>query len=337
MSLRLGILDQSPVVAGASPEEAITATIALVKQAEALGYHRYWFAEHHGREHGFASASPELLIARLVAETSHIRLGSGGVLLSHYTALRVAENFRMLEAFAPQRIDLGIGRGTGSDDVTGRALGTAERTDPYARRIDELLTFLGAGFPAEHAFAGVAVTPVVRRMPEPWILGSSASGAALAAERGLPFAYAHFIKGDGAEITAAYRSAYRPTERFPYPRLLVTVAAFCSPDAAEREDFLATLRLRRARMRLERDAPPPGRSEARTHQPSAEERRIMDETTRLAIVDSPDAIAARLAAVATRHGADEIMIVSVAPDYESRGRSYEDIARACSLRGTSVT
>ena len=330
--MRLGILDQSPVVAGASPEDAIAATVALVKQAEALGYHRYWFAEHHGREHGFASASPELLIARLAAETSRIRLGSGGVLLLHYSALKVAENFRLLEAFAPHRIDLGIGRGTGSDEVTGRALGTAARSDPYGQRIDQLLTFLGAGFPAGHTFEGVAVTPVVRRVPEPWVLGSTAGGALLAAERGLPFAYAHFIKGDGAEITAAYRSAFRPTEQFPRPRVLVTVAAFCSPDPGERDDFIVTLGLRRARMRLERDPRSPSRAEARTHEPTGDEQRIIDESTRLAIVDAPEAISGRLDDVATRHGADEIMIVSVAPDYESRSRSYEEIARACSLQ-----
>jgi alkanesulfonate monooxygenase SsuD/methylene tetrahydromethanopterin reductase-like flavin-dependent oxidoreductase (luciferase family) len=170
---------------------------------------------------------------------------------------------------------------------------------------------------------------VIARTPEPWILGSTASGALLAAERGIPFAYAHFIKGDGAEIAAAYRSAYRPSERFPQPRVLVTVAAYCSADAQERDDFLATLRLRRARMRLERDPLPPTREQARVHEPTAEERRLMEETSRLAIVAPPAAIHERLAAVAAHHGAEEVMIVSVTPDDESRTRSYEEIARAC--------
>ncbi len=321
------------MVAGEAPEDAIAATIALVRRAEALGYHRYWFAEHHGREHGFASASPELLIARLAPETSRIRLGSGGVLLSHYSALKVAENFRLLEAFAPRRVDLGIGRGTGGDDETERALdGIAAHAVPYAQRVDDLLTFLAGGFPAGHAFGGIAVTPVVPRMPEPWILGSTASGAAIAAESGVPFAYAHFIKGDGPEITAAYRAAYRPSERFPQPHVLITVAAYCSPDAQERDDFLATLRLRRARMRLEHDPRPPTRAEARVYEPTRAELGVMEETSSLAIVDAPHAIRERLETVAERHGTEEVLIVTVAPDYESRRRSYEEIAEACLSR-----
>jgi luciferase family oxidoreductase group 1 len=329
VSLRLGILDQSPVVAGARPEDAIAATIALVKRAEALGYYRYWFAEHHGREHGYASASPELMIAHLAAETSRIRLGSGGVLLSHYSALKVAENFRLLEAFAPDRIDLGIGRGTGSDEGTVRALEGLAAHVPYEQRVDDLLTFLGSGFPADHAYGGIAATPVVGRSPEPWILGSTASGATLAAQRGIPFAYAYFIKGDGAEITAAYRSAYRPSERFPQPRVLVTIAAFCSPDADERDDFLATLRLRRARMRTQYDPLPPTPSEAREHHPSPAEQPHFEETTRIAIVAGPADIRARLEDVAKRHDAEEVLIVTVTPDYENRVRSYEAIAGAC--------
>ncbi len=330
---RLGILDQSPIVAGENPESAIAATIALVRRAEALGYHRYWFAEHHGREHSFASAAPELLIARLAAETSRIRLGSGGVLLSHYSALKVAENFRLLEAFAPGRVDLGIGRGTGSDEETEHALRSGIAAGPqYVQRLHDLLTFLGAGFPADHVYGGIAVTPAIGRMPEPWILGSTESGAALAAAHGIPFAYAHFIKGDDPSVTDAYRSAYRPSERFPQPHVLITVAAFSSPDAGEREDFRTTLALRRARMRIEHDPLPPTREEARSHEPTAAERPHVEETLRNAITAHPDEIRERLDRVAERHGSEDLLIVSVAPDYESRLRSYEAIAQAWSVR-----
>jgi luciferase family oxidoreductase group 1 len=326
---RIGILDQSPVLAFATPERAIAETIALVKRAEALGYERYWFAEHHGRAHAFASASPELMIARAAAETSRIRLGSGGVLLSHYSPLKVAENFRLLEAFAPGRVDLGIGRGTGSDEETGRALdGDAPAAQPYADRVADLLTFLNAGFPAGHAFADTAVTPVIGRAPEPWILGSTGSGARIAAENGVPFAFAHFIKGDGAAIAAGYRAAYRPSPVFPAPRVLITIAAYCSDDAQERDDFLATLRLRRARMRLEQDPWPPSRDEARTHVPSAAERAEFEDTMRVAIVAGPETIAERIASVAHAHGAGDVLILSVTPDYPSRLRSYELIAAA---------
>jgi luciferase family oxidoreductase group 1 len=330
VSLRLGILDQSPVVAGSDPERAIAATIALVRRAEVLGYHRYWFAEHHGREHAFASGAPELMIARLAAETSRIRLGSGGVLLSHYSPLKVAESFRLLEAFAPNRIDLGIGGGTGADEETERALaGATTHAVSYPQRVGELLTFLGDGFPTGHPFRHVAVTPVIGRMPEPWMLGSTRRGAALAAEFGIPFAYAHFIKGDGTDVTSLYRSTYRPSARFPQPRVLLTVAAYCSPDAEERDDFITTLRVRRARMYLERDPRPPTPEEARHYSAGAEARRHMQDTTRIAILGSPSDMRARLHDVADRHGAEDVLIITVAPDYASRSRSYEAIASAC--------
>jgi len=328
--LPLGILDQSPIVAGGDPDAAIAATIELVRQAEQFGYSRYWFAEHHGRQHGFASASPELLIARLAVETSRIRLGSGGVLLSHYSALKVAENFRLLEALAPGRIDLGIGRAAGGNQDAEAALrGIAGQSTPFEQLLAETLAFLGEGFPEGHPFAQVVATPVVKHVPQPWILGSGPSGAWLAAEFGLPFAYAHFIKGDGADLTIGYRSAYRPSERFPEPRVLVAVIAFCSPDPSERDDFLACLRLRRARMRLQRDPLPPTRDEARSHRPTIDEQPYFEDTDRLAIVASPTQVRTRLEDVATRHQADELMIVTVAPDYESRLRSYEAIAAEC--------
>jgi luciferase family oxidoreductase group 1 len=329
VSLALGILDQSPVVAGSDAEAAIGATIDLVRRAEALGYGRYWFAEHHGRAHGFASASPELLIARLAAETSRIRLGSGGVLLSHYSPLKVAENFRLLETFAPGRVDLGIGRGTGSDEPTEHALsGGVTDAIPYARRVEELLSFLGAGFAPEHRYAGTAAAPVLPRAPQPWILGSTPAGAQLAAAFGIPFAYAHFIKGDDPAIPAAYRAAYRPSQAFPAPRVLVTVAAYSSSDARERDEFLSTLVLRRARMKLEHDPLPPSADEALRHVATVAEREQFAETRRLAIVASPDEIGRRLEDVAQRHGADEALIVTVAPDYDRRMRSYETIAAA---------
>jgi len=268
-----------------------------------------------------------LFIARLAADTKHIRLGSGGVLLAHYSPLKVAENFRLLEAFAPNRVDLGLGRGTGSNEDAEAALGgNAARVSPYEQQVEDLLRFLGEGFPAGHAFAGVTATPAISRAPEPWLLGSTGRSARLAAELGIPFAFAHFIKGDNEASTRVYREAYRPSARFPHPRVLVAVAAYGSDDAAERDDFLACLCLRRARARLEHDPEPPERESARIHVPTPDERPIVEETTRNAIVDTPAAVGSRLDDIVARHAADELMIVSVTPDYESRRRSYEAIA-----------
>jgi luciferase family oxidoreductase group 1 len=260
-----------------------------------------------------------------------MRLGSGGVLLSHYSPLKVAENFHLLEALAPGRIDCGIGRGSGAHDEAEAALATGNGGLPYDQRVADLLTFLDGGFPPEHRFASVVAAPAVARAPEPWLLGSTGTSAALAAACGIPFAYAHFIKGDGVEHTAAYRAAYQPSERFPQPRTAICVAAYCSPDPRERDDYLATLCLRRARMQLEHDALPPTPAEARAHVPSAAEQRSMEATVRLALVTSPDDVRARLGELAARHGADEALIVSVTPDYSTRTRSYEAIARAFGL------
>lgn len=300
-----------------------------MRRAERLGYHRYWFAEHHGRRASFASASPELLIARLAGETERIRLGSGGVLLAHYSALKVAESFRLLETLAPNRIDLGIGRGAGGDEDAELALHGADANGvPYERRVEELLAFLGEGFPSGHPYAHVFASPVIARAPEPWLLGSTGASARIAAEHGLPFAYAHFIKGDGPEIAAAYRAAFRPSRRFARPRVLVAVAAFCSDDARERDDFLTTLALRRAWVRTAADPRPPTVEEARAHRATADEQRYIDETRRLALVASSRDFGPRLEELAVRHGAEEALIVSVTPDYASRTRSYEAIACA---------
>jgi luciferase family oxidoreductase group 1 len=325
--LPLGILDQSPVFAHSGPEETIVSTMALVREAEQLGYARYWFAEHHGKEHNFTSAAPELLIARMSGETQRIRLGSGGVLLSHYSALKVAESFRLLETMAPGRIDLGIGRGTGSNDETELALRSGiVREGAFEDRLSELLGFLEKRASAAAPFPGVVATPVVPRIPQTWLLGSTAHGAELAGTLGLSFAYAHFINGDAPQVTAAYREAYCPSIHSQHPRVLVTLAAFCSSDARERSDYLATLALRRARMRLERDPLPPAREEARTHVPTIEESDQIEKTLRLAVAADPAAIREELQTLAARHTADELMIVSVTPDAESRRKSYESLA-----------
>jgi len=325
--LPLSILDQSPVFSNSDPEAAIASTMALVREAEQLGYARYWFAEHHGKQHNFTSAAPEILIARMSAETQRIRLGSGGVLLSHYSALKVAESFRLLEAIAPGRIDLGIGRGTGSNEDTELALRSGiVREGSFDERLSELLGLLQKRTSDAAPFPGVVATPVVSRVPPVWLLGSSTNGARLAGSLGLSFAYAHFISGDGPQVTAAYREAYRPSSHSQHPRVLVTVAAYCSSDAGERSDYLATLALRRARMRLEHDPLPPSREEARTHVPTIAESEQIEKTLRLAVAGNPASIREQLQALAERHTADELMVVSVTPDAESRRKSYESLA-----------
>src|SRR5436309_3017513 len=208
----LSVLDQSPVRSGGTPAEAIQETLDLARAADRLGYHRYWLAEHHSTT-GLAGSSPEVLISRVAEVTSRIRVGAGGVMLSHYSALKVAENFRMLELLYPGRIDLGIGRAPGSDPLTARALAHgpgALGIEHFPAQIADLIGFLHDRLPPGHPFAGVRAMPVGPSAPELWLLGSSGDSAAYAAHLGTAFSFAHFINDEGgAEVVRAYREHFR--------------------------------------------------------------------------------------------------------------------------------
>jgi luciferase family oxidoreductase group 1 len=329
-ALRLSILDQSPVVGGANPAQAIGATIELARHAERLGYYRYWLAEHHGR-FSFADGCPEVLIARIIAETSTLRLGTGGVLLTHYSAYKVAETFHMLEALAPGRIDLGIGRATGSDERIAMAL---RNYGPPLDYIGQLSDLLGLIDPAR-ADEGILVTPLVEQVPDVWLLGSSDYSALVAAEMGVPFAHAHFIAGDAPESVRQYRGRFKPSARFAEPRVLLAVAAIATDDDAEVEVFRRALGLWRARVRLEHQPAFPSRDEARSHVPTPREELHIADSARRSVIGRPLAVRERLEHVAAAHGADELMIITITPDYRSRLASYELLARAFGLDGAA--
>ncbi|NNL86911.1 MAG: MsnO8 family LLM class oxidoreductase, partial [Myxococcales bacterium] len=192
---QLSVLDQSPVRRGSSAAEALAETVALAELCDELGYERFWVAEHHNLP-GFAGTSPEVLIGAIAGRTARIRVGSGGVMLSHYSSLHVAESFRVLEALHPNRIDLGLGRAPGSDQLTAAALahpGRQRDVAAYPEQLDSLLAYLGSGFEGSHPFSRVRAAPTPGPVPEVWLLGSGIDSALLAAERGLPFGYAHFF------------------------------------------------------------------------------------------------------------------------------------------------
>lgn len=195
MSLRLSVLDQSPIRQGATPTQAIQETLELAQVCDQLGYHRYWLAEHHATG-GLAGSCPEILIGQVAAKTQHLRVGSGGVMLSHYSSLKVAEHFRMLEALFPGRIDLGIGRAPGSDQKTAQALQHGPGSLPieyFPRQIADLVGFLNNQLEPQHPFAGIEAMPTGASSPPLWLLGSSDQSAAYAAHFGCRFAFAHFI------------------------------------------------------------------------------------------------------------------------------------------------
>ena len=328
--LRLSVLDQSTVVTGRSPDTSIRESLALARHCEALGYTRYWCAEHHNSA-SQACASPEILIGAIAATTSSIRVGSAGVMLPHYSSLKVAEQFRLLEAIAPGRIDLGLGRAPGSDGRTAFALNPLAETaaDHFPAQVRDLLAWLaGEKLVEGHPFREIIAQPGGPTMPEVWMLGSSDYGPQVAAYFGLPFCFAHFITdGRGVEqAMALYRENYRPSERFPQPYGGLCVWAM----AAETEAEATRLFSSREMWRLGRDrgvfAPLPSPEEAAAYTYSEPETLRLERLRSRAIYGTPAVVAEKLRLLAAKHGVEEIAILTTLHDPEARRRSYTLLA-----------
>jgi luciferase family oxidoreductase group 1 len=332
MALTLGILDQSPVLAGAAPRDAVLETIALAREAERLGYHRYWLAEHHAMR-GLADPAPEILLARVAAETSRIRVGTGGVLLPHYSALKVAEQFRMLEALTPGRIDLGIGRAPGGTQRVSMALESRDVRD-FPSQVRDVCDYLDGAMPEEHPFAKLTAMPSGETSPEVWLLGSSDYSAALAAQLGLPFAFAHFISGDAEAVTRMYRRHFQPSRRLAEPRMILCVAAVAAATPEEAEELAATIDLWRLRIRHGVDLPVPSREEARAYPYTPSDREEIAYNRHRLTLGAPGAVRERIETLSARHQADEAMVLTITPDYASRTRSYALLAEAFALNRT---
>ena len=322
--MRLSILDQSPIIRGSDARRALAETLALARRADELGYYRYWLAEHHAIA-ALADPCPEVLLARLGAETKKLRIGSGGVLLPYYSAFRTAESFRMLEALYPGRVDLGIGRAPGGDARTAHAVAGGGFPDAshFPAQVQELVAHLDGTLPRGHPFHGVRVQPEVDTAPEVWLLGSSDYSAMLAAELGLPFSFAHFINPHGGDAVAqAYRSRFK-AGREAAPRVAVCTFAVCAESDEEAERLAAPVDLRRLRMALNIDSPFPSDEEAAAHRYSAEERSYVMGQRARAILGSPQTCRREIEAMAARYGADEVMVLTITGAYETRVRSYE--------------
>ena len=317
--MRLSVLDQSPVISGMGAQRAIHETLALAKRVEELGYHRYWLAEHHAIA-ALADPCPEVLLARLGAETKRLRIGTGGVLLPYYSAFRTAETFRMLEALYPGRIDLGIGRAPGGDPSTAQAVGGGRFPD--ASNFPQQVWELAALLDGEHR--PVRLQPEVPTIPQVWLLGSSDYSGALAAELGLPFAFAHFINPRGGDaVSRAYRDMFKATEKRPKPQVIVCTFAIVGETDDEAERLAASIDLRRLHMALNIDSPVPTAEEAARHRYSDEERRYVMGQRARAVIGGPAKAKRELNELVERYQADELMILTITGDYESRRRSYE--------------
>jgi luciferase family oxidoreductase group 1 len=336
MSLRLSVLDQSPIRKGGTAAQAVRETLELAALCDRLGYHRYWLAEHHSSE-ALAGSMPEVLITRIAGLTDQMRIGSGGVMLPHYSAFKVAENFRMLETLFPRRIDLGVGRAPGSDQRTMRILadGRSNWNDPasYPYQVRDLVAWLHDALPDDHAGRGVTAQPTGSTAPDVWLLGSSDESAALAAHFGLPFCFAHFINPDGGDAaTRAYRAHFRPSALHAGPTAMMAITVLCA-DTDEEASRLATSREVWAMRLLTRGeaGPVPPVEEALAEAGTPEAERWMPRLRRRSIVGSPPTVRQGLERHAASYQVDEIMAVTICYDFEKRKRSYELLAEEFGL------
>lgn len=326
--MKLSVLDQSPIRSGGSAADALHETIELACIAERLGYHRYWVAEHHGSA-SFAGSSPEVLISTLAARTSRIRVGSGGVMLMHYSPLKVAENFRVLETLYPGRIDLGVGRAPGSDGITAAALayGSKIGIEYFPARLADLIAFSSGRPPYTEALAPVRATPVPASNPELWMLASTQDGAHLAAHFGLPLAFAHFIGPEHAqESCLAYRAAFRPSETQPEPRISLGVFVLCADSDAEAQLLARCRDVWRLRVERGEFLPFPSIAEAQDYPISDADRDRIAGRRAHQILGTADRVRAQLDDLAAWCGAEELIVVSITHDFAQRVRCYELLA-----------
>lgn len=336
-TIKLSVLDQSPVSEGYTPADALRQTIELARLTDRLGYERYWIAEHHAIV-TLASPAPEILIARIGAETSGIRIGSGGVLLPHYSPLKVAENFRMLHAMYPGRVDLGIGRAPGGSGLEAFALRRDRsdriQNDDFQEQLAELLAFLHHGFPSDHPFARIKVSPDMPGAPDVWLLGSSSWSSTVAARLGLPYAFAHFITPeDSGTCLQNYRTTFQASKYLARPNAIVAMGVICADteEEAKRLYTSSQLHIRRIRLQGKRlPVPTPEQAIAELGDLAFAADPVVrggGEWPRY-VVGAPEQVREELRRMAGALQIEEIMMIAVLHDYAARQRSYRLVAEA---------
>lgn len=334
MALPLSVLDLSPIGTGSTAGQALKNTIDLARLADRLGFTRYWLAEHHNMP-GLASSAPEIVIGAVARETTRLRIGSGGIMLPNHAPLKVVETFRILEALYPGRIDLGLGRAPGTDQLTALALRRSKEAlgaDDFPAQLGELLAFAADRFPDGHPFQAVRAAPVDVALPPIWLLGSSDYSAQVAAAIGVGFAFARHINPDGAvEAIRLYHEQFTPSDALPEPRTVLTVSVICA-DTIERADTLASssalsfLRLRSGQPGL---LPSPEEAAAYPYTPL--ERMQIEAARTRTIIGDPMMVHARLDELIAQTGANELMVTTMIHAHAERLHSYELLAEMFDL------
>jgi luciferase family oxidoreductase group 1 len=331
----LSILDLSPVAAGSSGAQSLRNSIDLARLADGLGYTRYWVAEHHNLP-SIASSAPDIMIGQIAAATTHMRVGSGGVMLPNHAPLMVAERFKVLEALFPGRIDLGLGRAPGTDPVTSYALRRRQDAggdDDFLQRFQELILFDSGGFPEGHPFRSVRAMPEDVALPPIWLLGSSGYSAQLAAMVGAGYSFAHhFADHDPVEAMLSYRDQFKPSAARSTPYAILACATVCADSDAEAERLAATIDLNFVRRRRGEYLPLESPEDAAAYPYSPADRALIARNRARLFVGAKTTVLQRLVPMIAATRADEVMITTMIYDHAARRRSYELLAQAFELR-----
>ncbi|UFT99109.1 LLM class flavin-dependent oxidoreductase [Radiobacillus kanasensis] len=323
--IQLSVLDQSTISKGSRATEALSQTVRLAQEAERLGYHRFWMSEHHLES--LAHSSPEIMIPHVAAHTSTIRIGSGGVMLPHYSAYKVAENFRLLEALYPNRIDLGIGRAPGGIPIATGALQEYKHTngDIFPQQVEDLIYYVTGSKDPNHRFPGLKAMPEITTNPQLWVLGSSGGSAGLAASHGLSYAFAQFISGqDGSGVVQNYQKRFYGSALQPGPKSLVAFFFVCA-DTDEEAEWLAKsydiqfLKVAKGE-RMEGIVSP---EEAAKYRLSGFDQQLIEENRRKILIGSPRTIKEQILAWKERYGSSEFMLASMVYDFEAKLKGYQ--------------
>ena len=323
--VKLSVLDQSPVKSGLDAYSAIDETLGLATLCDNLGYHRYWVAEHHASD-ALAGCSPEVLLGRLGAETKDIRLGSGGIMLPHYSPYKVAENFRMLETMYPSRIDLGIGRAPGTDPFTAAAIryGSTVGPEHFPNMVLDLQALLNDTEPVTPGLENAQAFPKVETPPELWMLGSSSDSSSLAAVAGLPYNFAHFINPMiGPEIFENYRENFQAGPNWDAPHSVLTIFTICAETEKEALELSKSRDLWFIRLLRGNPGPFPSVKEASDYPYSGRELQVLEENRKKRAIGTPEQVCEKLESYVNDFELDELMILTITHSKSARKKSYE--------------
>src|SRR5271170_2306845 len=327
--LRLAVLDQSPVPSGSTPAQALQNSIELARLVDQLGYTRFWMSEHHAMD-TLAGTAPEIMLARIGAETERIRIGSGGIMLPHYSAFKVAEVFRTLHALYPGRVDLGIGRAPGGGPIEALALKRERKTrmlDDFPEQVSELLAFLGQRFPADHPFAGIQVSPSMPGGPDVWMLGSSMWSSAAAVEFGLPYSFAHFFSPVHTRAAIeTYMRGFSASQYRSEAEATVAVGVICAETQEEADFLAASVRLLQRRIRLGDRRPVASPEDALRELRLLGEMPMEEGEWPRYFVGTPARVKEQLEQMAGELGIGELIVNTIVWEQAKRLRSYELLA-----------